>query len=142
MTYAAQADLVERYGQAMLIELTDRAEPPAGTIDAAVVARALNDADALIDGYLLGRYLLPLVTTPPQLKDLALSIAVYRLHRDTVSDKVRADYTDALKTLSQVASGVIRLGVAGIEPAASGASGVRTTDRVRPLTPENLKGFI
>ncbi|WP_316171043.1 DUF1320 domain-containing protein [Bradyrhizobium sp. SZCCHNRI1058] len=142
MSYAAQSDLVARYGTPMLIDLTDRADPPAGTIDAAVVTQALADADAAIDGYLLGRYSLPLATTPALLKDLAVPIAVYKLHRDTVSDKVRADYLDALKTLSQIASGAVRLAVAGIEPAASGASGVRTTDRARPLTPENLKGFI
>ncbi|WP_315742830.1 MULTISPECIES: DUF1320 domain-containing protein [unclassified Bradyrhizobium] len=142
MSYAAQSDLVARYGTPMLIDLTDRADTPAGTIDAAVVTQALADADAAIDGYLLGRYTLPLATTPALLKDLAAPIAVYKLHRDTVSDKVRADYLDALKTLSLIASGAVRLAVAGIEPAASGASGVRTTDRARPLTPENLKGFI
>ncbi|MGJ5203635.1 gp436 family protein [Bradyrhizobium sp. HKCCYLR20261] len=142
MSYAAQSDLVARYGSEMLIELTDRADPPAGTIDASVVTQALTDADAVINGYLLGRYTLPLATTPPLLKDLAVPIAVYKLHRDTVSEKVRLDYQDALKMLSQIAAGAVRLTVAGIEPAASGASGVRTTDRARPLTPENLKGFI
>ncbi|UFZ05460.1 DUF1320 domain-containing protein [Bradyrhizobium ontarionense] len=142
MSYAAQSDLVARYGNEMLLELTDRADPPAGAIDGTVVTQALNDADAAINGYLLGRYALPLSTTPPLLKDLAVPIAVYKLHRDTVSEKVRLDYLDALKMLSQIASGAVRLAVAGIEPAASGASGVRTTDRVRPLTPENLKGFI
>ncbi|WP_316191305.1 MULTISPECIES: DUF1320 domain-containing protein [unclassified Bradyrhizobium] len=142
MSYASQSDLVSRYGTPMLIDLTDRAEPPAGVIDAAVVSQALADADAAIDGYLLGRYTLPLATTPPLLRDLAVPIAVYKLHRDSVSDKVRSDYLDALKILSQISTGVVRLAVAGIEPAASGASGVRTTDRARPLTPENLKGFI
>ena len=142
MTYASQSDLVERFGEPMLLDLSDRAVPPAGTIDADVVARALGDADAAIDGYLLGRYLLPLASPPPLLKDLAQAIAIYKLHRDTASDKVRKDYDDALKTLSQIASGTIRLNVAGVEPAASGASGVRTSDRPRDLTPDNMKGFI
>src|SRR5437868_4878285 len=105
MTYASQSDLVERFGEPMLLDLTDRASPPAGVIDADVVTRGLEDADAMIDGYLLGRYLLPLATTPPLLLDLALVIAIYKLHHDTVSDKIRSDYTDALKTLDKIASG-------------------------------------
>ncbi|UPJ65234.1 DUF1320 domain-containing protein [Bradyrhizobium sp. 191] len=142
MTYATQDDLVKRFGEEMLIQLTDRAEPPADAIDAAVVAKALADTDAQIDGYLLGRYLLPLASTPDLIVDLAKAIAIYKLHRDSVADKIRDDYTDALKTLRDISNGTIRLNVAGVEPASSGASGVRTTDRPRDFTPDNLKGFI
>lgn len=142
MSYVTQADLVERFGTSMLIDLTDRAEPPAGAIDAAVVTDALTDADAMIDGYLLGRYALPLASTPSLVKDLAKTIAIYKLHRDAVSDKIAADYKSALATLAQIASGVIRLNVAGIEPTSSGATGVKVTDRDRDFTPDNLKGFI
>lgn len=142
MTYATQAELVERFGKTMLVDLTDRGESPTGMIDAAVVTDALTDTDAMIDGYLLGRYHLPLASTPALLKDLAKVIAIYKLHRDAVSDKIRGDYEDAQKTLRLIASGDIRLNVAGVEPASSGASGVRTTDRPRDFTPDNLKGFI
>lgn len=142
MTYASQSDLVERYGEPMLRDLTDRATPPAGSVDAGVVIRGLEDADAVIDGYLLGRYVLPLAATPPAIRDLAQAIAIYKLHRDTVSEKIRNDYADALKTLALISSGAIRLNVAGVEPASSGASGVRTSDRARDLTPDNMKGFV
>lgn len=142
MSYTSQDDLVARYGTDMLIDLTDRAAPPAGAIDAAVVTRALADTDAMIDGYLKGRYKLPLDATPPALRDLAEVIAIYKLHRDTAADKIRQDYSDALKTLMQISTGVIRLDVAGVEPEASGASGVRTTDRCRPLTEKSMKGYI
>lgn len=142
MTYATQAELVERFGETMLVDLTDRADPPAGAIDAGVVSDALTDTDAMIDGYLLGRYQLPLASTPTLLKDLAKAIAIYKLHRDSVSEKIRADYADALKTLKQISDGDIRLNVAGVEPTSSGATGVRVTDRPRDFTPDNLKGFI
>lgn len=142
MSYATQAQLVERYGQSMLLDLTDRAEPPAGAIDPAVVDRALADTDALIDGYLKGRYALPLASTPPLLRDLALSIAVYKLHRNVASEKIRQDYEDAMRSLREIASGAVRLDVAGTEPAGSGATGVRTNDRERPFTEDNLKGFV
>ena len=142
MSYASQQDLVERYGAVMLTDLTDRADPPSGSIDEAVVLRALADSDAMIDGYLKGRYALPLAVTPPALRDLGVAIAIYKLHRDTSSDKIRQDYVDACKTLLQIAAGTVRLDVAGVEPEASGASGVRISDRRRDLTPGNLRGFI
>lgn len=142
MTYATQSDLVERYGEPMVVDLTDRADPPAGAIDTGVVGRALDDADAMINGYLAGRYKLPLAATPALVRDLAITIAGYKLHRDAVSEKVRRDFEDARTTLKQIADGVIRLDVAGVEPASSGNSGARITDRERPLTAENMKGFI
>lgn len=142
MTYASQADLVERFGTSMLIDLTDRASPPAGEIDAAVVTRALEDTDAAINGFLLGRYKLPLPETPPALRDIAQAIAIYKLHRDVSSDKIRQDYLDAMKTLGQIRTGVVRLDIAGVEPAASDAGGVQVTDRERDMTPDNMKGFI
>jgi phage gp36-like protein len=142
MTYASQTDLVERYGESMLIDLTDRAEPAAGAIDSSVVDRALGPAVAAIDGYLKGRYLLPLAVTPPLLRDLAQPIAIYKLHRNVTSDKIRKDYEDAMRLLLAISRGDVRLDVAGVEPAASGTSGVRTSDRVRDLTPDNMKGFI
>ena len=142
MTYASQSDLVERYGERTIIDLTDRASPPEGTIDAGVVTRALEDADAAINGYLAGRYRLPITATPPLLRDLAQAIAVYKLHRNVTSDKVRKDYEDALRMLGQIARGDVRLDVAGVEPAASGATSVVTSDRPRDMTPDSMKGFV
>lgn len=142
MTYATQQQLVDRYGEQMLLDLTDRATPPAGAIDTVVVARALADTDAAIDGYLAGRYRLPLDETPPLLADLAQAIAIYKLHRATANDKITADYQSALKTLRDVSAGIVRLDLAGVEPTSSGRSGVTTSDRPRDLTPDNLKGFV
>ncbi len=142
MTYATQDDLVARYGTFMVLEMTDRADPPTGEIDAAVVTHALDDADAVIDGYLKGRYVLPLAQTPRLVRDLAQAIAIYKLHRDTVSEKIRREYEDAIATLKQIGTGAIRLDVAGAEPEASGSSGVQFSDRPRDMTPDNMKGWI
>lgn len=142
MSYTSLQQLTDRYGEKTLVQLTDRATPPAGEVDTAVVDRALADTDALIDGYLAGRYLLPLAQTPPLLSDLAQTIAIYKLHARTAPEKIAEDYQQALKVLRDLAAGVVRLNVAGIEPASSGASGVRTTDRPRELTPDNLRGFV
>ena len=69
MGYVTQQQLVDRFGERLLLQVADRADPPAGTINADVVARALADTDAMIDGYLAGRYILPLAATPPLLTD-------------------------------------------------------------------------
>ncbi|WP_054007883.1 gp436 family protein [Cypionkella psychrotolerans] len=142
MTYATQQQMTDRYGAAQLVMLTDRAAVASGSIDAAVVARALSDSDAVIDGYLGGRYTLPLVSVPPLISDLAQSIAYWKLHISEPDPKTRTDYESALKMLKDIATGTIRILAAGVEPASSGTSGVQVTDRERPFTEETMKGFI
>lgn len=142
MTYATQQQMTDRYGAAQLVNLTDRAAVATGTIDATVVARALSDADAVIDGYLAGRYSLPLISAPPLIADLAQCIAYWKLHISEPDPKTRTDYEQAVKMLKDIATGTIRIPAAGIEPATSGASGVQVTDRERPFTAENMTGFI
>lgn len=143
MTYATLDQLTAKLGEQTLISLTDRAVPPTGAIVVAVVDRALADTDAMIDGYLAGRYKLPIEGgIPAQLADLALSIAAYKLHPFVPDDKIKKDYDDARADLAKIASGAIRLNIAGTEPESSGATGVQATDRPRDLTPDNLWGFI
>jgi len=142
VTYATLTQLTDRYGLQMLVNLTDRAEEATGEIGAAVIDRALADTDAFIDGFLAGRYALPLAETPPLLADLAQVIAVWKLHTHQPDAKIEADYKDARKTLESIARGDVRLPVAGVEPAGTGGSGARITDRERPFTEANLKGFI
>lgn len=142
MTYATLDQLEDRYGTRMLIELTDRATPKTNAIDLTVIGRALADTDAVIDGHILGRYKLPLEETPPLLADLAAAIAIYKLHRFGAPTNIKEDYERALSQLDKIARGLIRLPLEGVEVPGSGASGVQTTDRERPFTEENLKGWI
>ncbi|NCP19066.1 MAG: DUF1320 domain-containing protein [Erythrobacter sp.] len=142
MSYVDLDQLTDRYGEALLVDLTDRATPATGEIDADVVARAIADTKAVIDGHLAGRYKLPLAETPQLVVDLALQIAIYKLHRFTPNDKIKDDYKAAMGLLAKIASGTVRLDVEGVEPASSGSSGVQTNDRERPFTNDNLKGFI
>jgi phage gp36-like protein len=122
MPYAAQADLEARFGADELTQLTDRVG--AGVPDAGIVARALADADAEIDGYLASRYALPLATVPPVLNRIACDIARYRLWEDRASEEVRRRYEDARRTLESLAKGVMSLGLpeASAAPALAGLS--------------------
>lgn len=142
MPYVTLQQLLVQPGEPLLIQLTDRSVPATGAVDEAVVSRVLADSDALINGYLAGRYSLPLESTPPLVASLAQAIVFYRLHNFAPEAKVQKDYDDAISTLKQIASGTVKLDVAGVEPISSGASGVIATDRERDMTPDSLRGFI
>lgn len=111
MTYASQQNLIDRFGEDELIQLTDRDN--LGAIDAAVVARALADADAEINGYLSTRYTLPLSPVPAVLEKLACDIARYQLFENAVTEIVKERYENAIRFLKDVAAGKVTLGVDG-----------------------------
>jgi phage gp36-like protein len=140
--YATYEQLLAYAGEAQLIELSDRSGAGATVVDAALCARALTDADALIDGHLAGRHDLPLVATPPLLTTLALPIALYKAHSRSAPEKVRQDYEDAVRVLERIADGRVKLDVAGSEPAVAGGGAVRDNAPARPLTADTLRGYI
>lgn len=138
MTYAVQQDLVDRFGQTELAQLTDRANGT--TIDAAVLGKALQDSDDEINSHLAVRHTLPLASAPLILKRLACDIARYFLYEDRATEIVTQRYKDALAYLKDVASGKVSLGVdaANQEPASAGGPAHDAGDRVfsvgRPST--------
>lgn len=142
MPYATAAQMTDRFGEAMLIALTDRAAIPAGVVDTAVLDRALADADAVIDGYLAARYALPLASVPALVSDLAMSLAVYRLHTHEPDAKITRDHEAALRMLRDIAGGTVKLAVAGVESPGTGGTGARATDRARDMTPDSMTGLI
>ncbi len=142
MAYCTQAQLEERYSTNFLIELSDRDDTPATIVDASLITRAITDADAVIDGYLKPVYALPLASTPNQITDLSLSIAIYKAHGNVVSDKIKEDYKTALMQLKDIGAGRIKLDIAGVEPEGSGASQVITNEKEQVLTADSMKGFI
>lgn len=142
MTYTTLSALLGRFGEAMLVQLTDRAPVPAGVVDESVVAQALGDTDAVIDASLAVRYRLPLAEPHAAIAEIALRIAIYQLHVFAPDPKIKEDYQQALKDLGDIAAGRKRLDLAGLEPATSGAGGVVAIDRERPLSPETMTGFI
>jgi phage gp36-like protein len=134
MSYATQQDLIDRAdaGAQTLIELTDRADPPAGVIDANVVAKALADADAVIDPHLQARYALPLASTPKLLVRIAVDIALFDLYGSRAPESIGKRYNDALKMLAAISKGELQLGLDGTNaetPAASGGASVASAAR-------------
>lgn len=137
MSYATLDDLLKLASETRLIDLTDRAVPPAGTVDVGVVDQALADTAALIDGYLDVRYALPLAPVPAALRRHAAVIAYYLLHVEHVPDKIATDYKDALRWLEQVAAGRIGLSSSGAGEA-GGAGSPATEPTVRLEAPPRV----
>ena len=128
MTYCTQADLIERFGAAEITQLSDRAG--LGTLDSAVIDGAIADADAEIDGYLSGRYALPLANVPLVMTRLACDIARYWLFGQDTTDLVKARYDQAISYLGKVAAGTITLGpdATGAEPESQSGTALMQSD--------------
>ena len=105
MTYALREDLAQRYGAEEIAQRESALDP--GALDV-----ILTDADAMIDGYLISGYTLPLLPVPQKLTQVACAIARYNLLGDSVTERSRNDYTDAVTWLGDVQSGVVMLQVA------------------------------
>lgn len=143
MAYVTTTTLTERYGTAMLIDLTDRDSPGTGAIVQSVVDRAITNTEAVIDGFLAKRHTLPLPEVPALIADLAEVIAIYKLHPYQPAEKIEADYKSAMQQLRQIADGTITLPLAdGSEVEGKEGTGARMTDRERPFTEDTLKGYV
>ncbi|GBL46226.1 Mu-like prophage protein GP36 [Sulfuriferula multivorans] len=121
MAYTTQAEMVDAFGSLEIIQLTDRADPPLGAVDAAVLATALDDAAAEIDSYLVGRYTLPMSPAPSVLKRFNREMARYLLYKDAAPQEIADRYKSAIKFLTNVANGVASLGPDSVGQQAPGA---------------------
>lgn len=139
MPYATRQDMIDRFSEAELVQLTDKGEVRADAIVDAVLDKALADASAEIDGYLAGRYALPLDPVPANLPLLCCDIARYRLQINEANEQVKARYDAAIKFLTKVATGEILIGAtaAGVPPAATG-KGVTFTTGQKSFARENF----
>lgn len=142
-TYIDGAGLRQRFGNEIdqLIGADAEADPPAAG-DTERLARACEDATNLVDGYLGGRYALPLSSVPDMVRAWAADVARYRLWDDRAPEEVRRRYEDALRQLELTAKGTISLppGSDGARPSAGGlAFGGFSADRV--FTQDTLAGY-
>lgn len=130
MTYATQDDMIERFGMPEILQRTDRNRT--GAIDSTVLNRALADADARIDGYLSGRYQVPLAIVPHLIVGVTCDLARYALYDDIVTDGVKKRNDDAIKLLEAISKGVVGLGVdsLGNKPTVSDGAMIESAGKV------------
>jgi len=129
MTYCTQQDLIDRYGEPELIELTD--EHGTEEINATQIARAIADTDGLIDGYLASRYTLPLAEVPKVLNRIACALVRYDLY-DHPPKQIEKRRDQAIEFLRDAASGKISLGINtdGSDPATSNSASISSGGNV------------
>lgn len=143
MTYITKQGLIDRFGQLELLQLTDRTNRPATTIDDVVVNRAIGDAAAEIDSYLAKAYALPITTVPAVLERKAADIARFFLHGKS-ADKdgpVAIAYRDAIAWLRDVARGLVEIDTGGDKPAQAGGGSVKASAPNRAFTRDSMRGM-
>jgi phage gp36-like protein len=144
VSYATVLDMINRYPSRDLVQLTNE-DPTATTVNATPITQALADASAEIDGYIEGRFTLPLADPPAVLNRLTTDIAMYRMQSlrplHDLED-ARKRYEDAVAMLIKVAAGELTLGLSadGQEPPiAAVEENVQGPDRV--FSRKKMRGY-
>ncbi|MEI8390814.1 MAG: DUF1320 domain-containing protein [bacterium] len=111
--YCTLYDIKQQVSENTLIEITDDIQ--ANEINIEIVDEAIVYSQTLIDGYLRGRYTLPLTTIPVLIKIIAADLTVFRLysrrfHTD-MPESINDKYKNSIKLLEQIQKGIISLGI-------------------------------
>lgn len=110
--YCTSQDIEKQITREILVQLTNDT-PLQDTVDDSVTYEAILYSSTLIDGYLQGRYDLPINTRLPLLRIVAIDLSIYRLysrrlHAD-MPDSILEQYKEAIKTLEKIQKGIITL---------------------------------
>ena len=140
--YCALSDILKQIPEEVILQLTDDANM--GVVNQEVVDEAIANAGAVIDGYCSARYTIPFATVPAIIKPIAVDLAVYNLYArrvETMPDVREANQKNAIKLLSDISRGTIRLGAeaatAGVQPQQS----PMVTSATRIFTRNKLGGL-
>ncbi|MDR0996754.1 MAG: DUF1320 domain-containing protein [Zoogloeaceae bacterium] len=120
MPYCSIADLKLAIPDQTLIWLTCD-DPQAPAMNLPVAEEAIRQAEELVDGFLRGRYALPLASVPTLVKDMSVHLARHWLYARRpegadLPDAVKDGQKNALRILENIRDGKITLGL----PAALG----------------------
>jgi len=147
MAYATQADLVPlRLTTKDLTELTD--DDNTGTINAAIVTAALEEASGRVESYCRQRYVTPLQQSD-DVKALTLDIAVYLLfsrRRETViGETVQQRFDQAISFLKDIAAAKASLDqpVTALQPQSSlGGPTISNKDIHLRFREHEIEGYV
>lgn len=119
-TYATPDDMVTMFGEPHMRALTDIDQVAAGEVVTERLQRALETATGEVDGYLVGRYALPLATVPSTVRTHVMCLARYHLMGSTPDERAMADRRVAIAYFDKVASGALPLFAPALATAPSG----------------------
>ena len=141
MAYLSTQDMIDRYGEGFLAEITARDGTP-GVIDTAVLQVAIDDAVGVSESYITGLYD---PANPPRVLTVhAASIAWYRLlgARAAAFDGAKDGHDAAIAFLRQVRRGEASLGDETPEDSAPGnTQSPQVSSPGGTFTRDSLKGF-
>lgn len=104
MDYCTIEDIETHTSTPTLIQLTS--DDGQEEVDRVVAQEAILYSSTLIDGYLRGRYTLPLDTHFPLLRILAIDLSIYRLYtrrmRNEMPEVIENNYKNAIATLRDI----------------------------------------
>ena len=110
--YCTVEDIETQLSTPILIQLSSDDEGQ-DEIDRTVVDEAILYSSTLIDGYLRGRYNLPLNTHFPLLRILCIDLSIYRLYSrrmfHEMPEVIAEAYKNAIATLRDIQKGIISL---------------------------------
>jgi phage gp36-like protein len=113
MAYSTLDDIKAHIPEENLIQLTD--DENLGTINQTRIDEAIEYADEIINGYLRGRYTLPLSPVPGLITKLSVDLAIFHLYSRRLElempESMMQRYKNAIKLLEQIQRGLITLGV-------------------------------
>lgn len=111
MDYCTIDDIETQTSLPTLIQLTS--DDGTESVNRDVALEAIIFSTSIIDGYLRGRYSLPLNIHFPLLRVLAIDLSIYRLYarrmRDEMPEVIETAYKNAIATLKDIQKGVISL---------------------------------
>lgn len=137
-TYVTLTDFVARFGIEETVRLTD--EAGSGRIDKARITGALVDAQAMAEGWLAGRFSLPITPTPPLVATAILDLAMLRLHRGEAPAGVTSAGKQAILTLEALGKGTMTL-PGSATPATAPADPVVYATSGRQFNSDTLAGY-
>lgn len=111
--YCALSDIRSTLSEAEIARLTD--DTNGKIVNEDIVNESISKSDELINGYLRGRYTIPLDIVPDLVKNLSVDLALYYLYqrrfRTKMPESIETQYRATIKTLEQIQRGYINLGI-------------------------------
>lgn len=114
MHYCTRADIGKAIPELTLIQLSND-DPTAELPEESVIEDGVRQAEELVDGYLRGRYDLPLDPVPSVLRDAVVYLTRHWLYQrrpeGAIPEAVKDSRKDTLKLLESIRDGVVTLGM-------------------------------
>lgn len=114
MRYCNRSDIGNAIPELTLVQLSND-DPAAMQPNESVIEEAVRQAEELVDGYLRGRYDLPLDPVPTVLRDAVVYLARHWLYQrrpeGSLPDAVKDSRKDTIKLLESIRDGGLTLGM-------------------------------